>query len=47
MTPRELKGAWVVGLRLEGPKITRVAVYNIESGKWAPLNLDQPASGVV
>jgi hypothetical protein len=36
-----------VGLRLEGPKITRVAVYNIESGKWSPLDLDEPASGVV
>ncbi len=47
VTPRELKGAWVVGLRLEGPKITRVAVYNIESGKWSPLDLDEPASGVV
>ena len=37
----------VVGLRLEGPKITRVAVYNLESGKWSPLDLDEPASGVV
>ena len=36
-----------MGLRLEGPKITRVAVYNIESGKWSPLDLDEPASGVV
>jgi hypothetical protein len=34
-------------LRLEGPKITRVAVFNAESGKWAPLDLDEPASGVV
>ena len=47
VTPTELKGAWVVGLRVEGPKITRVAVYNIESGKWSPLDLDEPASGVV
>ena len=47
MTPTELKGAWVVGLRVEGPKITRVAVYNIESGKWSPLDLVEPASGVV
>ena len=36
-----------MGLHLEGPKITRVAVFNIESGKWAPLDLDEPASGVV
>jgi hypothetical protein len=47
VTPRELKGAWVVGLRLEGPKITRIAVLNVESGKWSPLDLDEPASGVV
>ncbi len=47
VTPRELKGAGVVGLRLEGPKITRVAVFNMESGKWAPRDLDEPASGVV
>jgi RNA polymerase sigma factor (sigma-70 family) len=47
VTPTEFKGTWVVGLRLEGPKITRVAVYNIESGKWSPLDLDEPASGVV
>jgi RNA polymerase sigma factor (sigma-70 family) len=47
VTARELKGACVVGLRLEGPKITRVAVFNIESGKWSPLDLDEPASGVV
>jgi RNA polymerase sigma factor (sigma-70 family) len=39
--------AGVVGLHLEGPKITRVAVFNIESGKWSPLDLDEPASGVV
>jgi hypothetical protein len=47
VTPVELKHAWVVGLRLEGPKITRVAVYNIKSGKWSPLDLDEPARGVV
>ena len=43
----EFQCAGVAGLRLEGPKITRVAVYNIESGKWSPLDLDEPASGVV
>jgi hypothetical protein len=47
VTPTELQRAGVVGLRLEGPKITRVAVYNIESDKWSPLDLDEPASGVV
>ena len=39
------RGSW--GCSLEGPKITRVAVFNIESGKWSPLDLDEPASGVV
>jgi hypothetical protein len=47
VTLMELPHAGVVGLRLEGPKITRVAVLNIESGKWSPLDLDEPASGVV
>jgi hypothetical protein len=47
VTPRELRGAGVVGLQLEGPKITRVAVFNVESGKWSPLDLDEPAGGVV
>ena len=47
VTPTELEGEWVVGLRLEGPKITRVAVYNLESGKWSPLDLDEPFSGVL
>ena len=47
VTLTELKHAGVVGLRLEGPKITRIGVVNIESGKWSPLNLDEPASGVI
>ncbi len=47
VTPTELRNAGVIGLRLEGPKITRVAVFNIQSGKWSPLDLDEPASGVV
>ena len=47
VTPTELKGTGVLGLRLEGPKIPRVAVFNIESGKWSSRDLDEPASGVV
>jgi hypothetical protein len=34
-------------LHVEGSKITRLGVVNIDSGKWAPLDLDEPASGVV
>ena len=47
VTPKMVPRTCVVGLHLEGPKITRVAVFNIEPGKWAPLDLDEPASGVV
>jgi RNA polymerase sigma-70 factor (ECF subfamily) len=37
----------LVALAVQGPRITRVAVFNLESGKWTPLNLDQPVSGGV
>jgi hypothetical protein len=47
VTLTELKGTGVVGLRLEGPKITRLAVFSMASGKWSTLDLDEPASGVV
>ena len=40
---------WVkyVALRVEGPKITRVALFDPESAKWLPLDLDEPVNGVV
>ena len=47
VTPKVVPRAQFVGLQLEGPRITRVAVFNLESGKWSPLDLDEPASGVV
>jgi RNA polymerase sigma factor (sigma-70 family) len=47
VTPKAVRGTCVVGLHLEGPKITRVAVFDINSGKWSPLDLDEPGSGVV
>ena len=47
VTPRELRGTGIVALKLKGPRITRIAVFSIESGKWSPLDLDEPASGVV
>ena len=47
VTPKMVPRTCVVGLNLEGPKITRVAVFNIEPGKWSPLDLDEPSSGVV
>jgi RNA polymerase sigma factor (sigma-70 family) len=47
ITPKQLPGVWVVGLQLEGLKITRVAVFDLQAGKWSPLDLVEPASGVV
>jgi hypothetical protein len=36
-----------VALRVEGPKITRVALFDPELAKWVPLDLDDPVNGVV
>jgi RNA polymerase sigma factor (sigma-70 family) len=47
VTPKVVKGTCVVGLYLEGPKIARVAVFDINACKWSPLDLDEPGSGVV
>jgi RNA polymerase sigma factor (sigma-70 family) len=47
VTTKVTTGKCLVGLQLEGRKITRVAVFDPESGKWSPLDLDEPASGVV
>jgi hypothetical protein len=47
VTPAELKGTGVLAMRLKGPKITRVAVFNVESAKWSTRDLDEPAGGVV
>ena len=36
-----------VALRLQGSKITRVAVFDLKSGRWLPMDLDEPAKGDV
>jgi hypothetical protein len=44
-TPREVSpitGPGIVGLRVLGPKITRLGVFLPEDGKWYPLNLREP-----
>jgi hypothetical protein len=37
----------LVALGVKGERITRVAVFNLKSGKWTPLDLDQPVNGSV
>lgn len=37
----------VVALGVKGSRITRVAAFNLKSGKWTPLDLDQPVDGSV
>ena len=37
----------LVALGVKGSRITRVALFNIKSGKWTPLDLDQPVNGTV
>jgi hypothetical protein len=37
----------IVALGVRGKRITRVALFNVKSGQWKPLDLDQPVNGVV
>jgi hypothetical protein len=37
----------LVALSVKGESITRVALFNLNSGKWVPLDLDQPVNGAV
>jgi hypothetical protein len=37
----------LVGLRLQGSRITRVAVFDLKSGQWLPKDLDEPVKGEV
>ena len=37
----------LVALGVKGSKITRVALFNLKSGKWTPLDLDEPVNGAV
>jgi RNA polymerase sigma factor (sigma-70 family) len=43
----ESKNPQLVALGVRGSRITRVAVFNLKSGKWSPLDLDQPVDGGV
>jgi hypothetical protein len=43
----DAKDPQLVALGVRGDRITRVAVFNVRLGKWAPLKLDQPVSGAV
>jgi hypothetical protein len=43
----DAKDPHLVALGVRGERITRVAVFNLRSGKWAPLKLDQPVNGAV
>jgi hypothetical protein len=37
----------LVALGVQGSRITRVALFNLKSGRWTPLDLDQPVNGAV
>jgi hypothetical protein len=37
----------IVALGVRGERITRVALFDLKTGKWMPLDLDQPVSGAV
>jgi RNA polymerase sigma factor (sigma-70 family) len=43
----DAKDPQLVALAVRGDRITRVAVFNVRLGKWAPLKLDQPVDGAV
>jgi hypothetical protein len=49
VTPVVIKSAndQIVALGVKGSGITRVAAFNLKSGKWTPLDLDQPVNGSV
>ena len=36
-----------MALRVEGPKISRVALFDLKSGRWFPLDLSETVSGIV
>jgi len=47
ITPMTGDHVQLVALRIQGSKITRVAVFDLESGKWLPMDLDEPVKGDV
>jgi hypothetical protein len=38
---------YCMALRVEGPNITRIALFDLKSGRWFPLDLCKPVNGVV
>jgi hypothetical protein len=47
ITPMTGDHVQLVALRIQGSKITRVAVFDLESDKWLPMDLDEPVKGDV
>jgi RNA polymerase sigma factor (sigma-70 family) len=47
VTPMTGDHVQLVALRIQGSKITRVAVFDLESDKWLPMDLDEPVKGDV
>jgi hypothetical protein len=47
ITPRSGPRVELVALHLEGSKITRIAVFDLKSGRWLPTDLDEPVNGDV
>jgi RNA polymerase sigma factor (sigma-70 family) len=47
ISPITANAVRIVALRLQGSKITRVAVFDLGSGRWLPMDLVEPASGDV
>jgi hypothetical protein len=47
ITPLTGDHVQLVALRIQGAKITRVAVFDLESGKWLPMDLAEPVKGDV
>jgi hypothetical protein len=47
ITPMTGNFVQLVALQIEGLKITRVAVFDLESDKWLPIDLNEPVNGDV
>ena len=47
ITPMTGDHVQLVALRIQGANITRVAVFDLESDKWLPMDLDEPVKGNV
>jgi hypothetical protein len=47
ITPMTGDHVQLVTLRLQGSRITRIAVFDLKSGRWLPMDLDEPVNGIV